>query len=155
MARRWDEMVCCLHPDRSGMWWDLLLYVPTVGFLLLWGLKLWYVGGDRLYVGYGLMFLGFFFLMVGGNRVMRRLLLTSDSPQEIDVNKERIRMRLKGGDTVALCKDVRFFSDYAGKSFALTGIDNAGMKRQFVFHHKQFAPDEVELLLKALERYKA
>jgi len=155
VAKRWHEASARLHPDRSGMWWDLLLYVPTVGFLLLWGLKLWYAGGETLYFGYGLMFLGFFFAMVGGNRVLRRLLLTGDSPLEIDVNRERIRMRLKSGETIALCKDVRFFSDYAGKSFAVTGLDGTGVKRQFIFHHKQFDAQDVELLLKALEPYKA
>ncbi len=153
MARRWDEASCSLHPDRSGMVWDLLLYVPTVGFLLLWGLRLWYAGGDQLYIGYGLMFLGFFFLMVGGNRILRRLLLTPNSPLAIDVNRERVRLKLKNGDTVSLVKDVRFFGDYAGKSFAVTGVDGMGVKQQFVFHRKQFDESDAELLLKALERY--
>ncbi|MDX8414045.1 MAG: hypothetical protein R8J85_08160 [Mariprofundales bacterium] len=154
MARRWDEITCNLHPDRSGTLWDLVLYVPTVGFLLLWGVKLWYGGDDQVYIGYGLMFLGFFFLIVGSNRVLRRLLLTPKSPVSIDVNKDRVRMKLKNNDTTSLLKDVRFFSDYAGKSFALTGVDGMGMKQQFVFHHKQFVAEEVEPLLKALERYK-
>ncbi|RMH50883.1 MAG: hypothetical protein D6682_05800 [Zetaproteobacteria bacterium] len=155
MGRRWDEAVCRLHPDRAGVWWDLLLYLPTVGFLLLWGLKLWYLGGERVYLGYLLLFLGCFFALVGGHRVLRRLLITPDSPVEIDVNRERIRMRLKGGETISLCREVRFFSDYAGKSFALSGIDATGNRRQYVLHHKQFDPDRLEGLLKALERYKA
>jgi len=153
VARRWDEMVCVLHPDRAGTLWDLLLYVPTVGFLLLWGVKMWYGGDDQAYIGYGLMFLGFFFLMVGSNRVMRRLLLMPKSPVSIDVNRERVRMKLKNGDTTSLLKDVRFFADYAGKSFALTGVDTVGIKQQFVFHRKQFNEEEMVLLLKALERY--
>ncbi|MDQ6951548.1 MAG: hypothetical protein Q9M26_07770 [Mariprofundales bacterium] len=154
MAKRWNEMACALHPDNKGMVWDLVLYVPTVGFLLLWGLKLWYGGEDQVYIGYGLMFLGFFFLMVGGNRVLRRMLLMPSSPLAIDVNQERIKLKLKSGEDAVLVKDVRFFSDYAGKSFALTGIDGPGAKRQFVFHRQQFDAQDVELLLKALEGYK-
>ncbi|MDX8408821.1 MAG: hypothetical protein R8J84_02070 [Mariprofundales bacterium] len=154
MAKRWDEIACVLHPDQKGMVWDLVLYVPTVGFLLLWGLKLWYGNADQVYIGYGLMFLGFFFLMVGSNRVLRRMLLTPNSPLSMDVNRERIKLRLKRGESIALLKDVRFFTDYAGKSFALTGIDGQGIKHQFVFHRQQFDADDVEPLLKALERYK-
>ncbi len=154
MARRWDEIQCVLHPDHKGTVWDLVLYVPTVGFLLLWGLKLWYGDADQVYIGYGLMFLGFFFLMVGGNRILRRMLLTPNSPLSMDVTGERIKLRLKSGESMTLLKDVRFFSDYAGKSFALTGIDGLGIKQQFVFHHQQFDAEEVEPLLKALERYK-
>jgi len=39
---------------------------------------------------------------------------------------------------VSLAKEVRFFSDYAGKSFGLTGVDMSGKKRQYVFHRGQF-----------------
>jgi len=154
MAKRWEEVQCQLQPDRSGVIWDLVLYVPTVGFLLLWGLKFWYGNEDQAWIGYGLMFLGFFFLMVGGGRIMRRLLLLPGAPVSIDINKERIRMRLKSGDTIALVREVRFFSDYAQKSFALTGLDNKGAKRQFIFHRKQFDEEAYQRITKALERYK-
>jgi len=154
MARNWQEVQCELQPDKAGVLWDLVLYVPTVGFLLLWGVKLWYGGDDQVAIGYGLMFLGFFFLMVGGGRVMRRLLIHPKAPVSMDINKERIRLKLKNGTVTALVKDIRFFSDHAGKSFGLTGVDNHGAKCQHVFHRKQFDEDTFKAIEKALERYK-
>lgn len=154
MGKRQDEIQVQLQPDKSGVIWDLLLYVPTVMFLLLWGLKFWYGKEDQVWIGYGLMFLGFFFLMVGGGRVLRRLLILPSAPVEMDVNRKRIRMTLKNGDTVSLLRDVRFFSDYAGKSFALTGLDQQGVKRQFIFHRKQFDEADFERVCKLLECYK-
>lgn len=154
MAKPWDELQCRLQPDRAGVLWDLVLYVPTVGFLLLWGLKLWYAGDDQAWMGYGLMFLGFFFLMVGGGRVMRRLLIHPTAPVALDINRERIRLILKNGNVKALVKDIRFFTDHAGKSFGLTGTDNQGAKCQYVFHRKQFDEETFQAVEKALERYK-
>jgi len=154
MARNWEQAQCKLHPDKTGTLWDLVLYVPTVGFLILWGLKLWYAGGDQQWVGYALMFLGFFFMMVGGGRVMRRLLIHPNAPVFLDINRERVKMRLKGGQVAALLKDIRFFSDKAGKSFGLTGMDATGIKRQYVFHRKQFTEDDFIAVVKALDRYK-
>jgi len=154
MARNWQEVQCELHPDKAGVLWDLVLYVPTVGFLVLWGLKLWYAGGDQQWVGYTLMFLGFFFMMVGGGRVIRRLLIHPKAPVSLDINRERVKMRLKGGQSISLMKDIRFFSDKAGKSFGLTGTDATGTKRQYVFHRKQFAEDYFMAVVKALDRYK-
>ena len=154
MARNWQEVQCDLRPDKAGTLWDLALYVPTVGVLLLWGMKLWYAGDDQQWVGYALMFLGFFFLMVGGGRVMRRLLLHPQAPVAMDINRERVRMKLKGGQYASLMKDIRFFTDHAGKSFGLTGKDTTGIKRQFVFHRKQFTEEDFMAAIKALDKYK-
>ncbi|MDX8401762.1 MAG: hypothetical protein R8K47_03930 [Mariprofundaceae bacterium] len=153
MARK-DAIAVALRPDRKGVWWDLALYVPTVGFLLLWGLKLWFAGGEDLWIAYALLFLGFFFFFAGATRIMRRLLLAPDAPVHLDVNRDRVKLRLKKGEDVLLMRELRFFSDYAGKSFALTGLDAAGGKRQFVFHRDQFTPEEWERTLQALDRYK-
>ena len=131
------EQAFDLHPDKAGIIWDLLLYVPTVAFLIFWGLTLWY-GKDTVGVGYALMFLGFFFLMVGGGRVLRRLQWLPSAPVALEVDADRVRVRLKSGETVSLVKDVRYFPDYAGKSFGLSGTDVTGAKRQFVFHRTQF-----------------
>jgi len=154
MARDWQEVQCELRPDKFGTLWDLALYVPTVGVLILWGLKLWYAGGDDQWIGYALMFLGFFFMMVGGGRVMRRLLIHPMAPVALDINRERVRMKLKGGQYASLMKDIRFFSDQAGKSFGLTGMDATGSKRQYVFHRKQFVEDDFMAVIKALDKYK-
>jgi hypothetical protein len=154
VARNWQEVQCDLRPDKTGTLWDLALYVPTVGVLLLWGLKLWYAGGDEQWIGYALMFLGFFFMMVGGGRVMRRLLIHPQAPISLDINRERVRMKLKGGQYASLMKDIRFFADQAGKSFGLTGKDTMGTKRQYVFHRKQFTEEDFMAVIKALDKYK-
>jgi len=154
MAKRWEEVQCTLHADKTGVIWDLALYVPTVGFLLLWGLKLWFGGTeDQNAMAYGLMFLGFFFLMAGSNRIGKRLLLLPGAPIALDINRERVKLTLKGGNQITLIKDLRYFSDMAGKSFGLTGMDQNGAKQQFVLHHKQFVLEDYERVKKALERY--
>jgi len=155
MARKGRAASVQLHRDNRGVIWDLLLYVPTVGFLLLWGLKLW-AGGEQVGTGYALMFLGFFFLMAGGNRVMRRLQLLPSAPVTLDVDRDRIQIGLRGGETVSLVQDVRFFTDYAGKSFGLSGMDTRGAKRQFVFHRSQFGDErDYEAMIRALDPYRA
>jgi len=155
MARKNKSVRAVLHADRAGIIWDMLLYVPTVGFLLFWGLSLWY-GSEQVGVGYALMFLGFFFLMVGGNRVMRRLQLLPSAPVALDVDRERVQISLKGGETVSLVRDVRFFTDYAGKSFGLSGMDTQGAKRQFVLHRSQFDDAGIyEAVTRALEPYRS
>ncbi len=153
MAKSWREVKCELHPDKTGIIWDLVLYVPTVLFLILWGLKVWY-GTDDQWMGQGLMFLGFFFLLVGGGRIFRRLLLLPSVPVALDVCKEQITFRLKNGNRRLLMKDLRFFADKAGKSFGLTGTDEVGSKQQYVFHKGQFSPDDFAAVTKALEFYK-
>ena len=47
--------------DRKGMWWDLLLYVPTVIALLSIGAKLWF--GPYQNYSYVAIFAGCFFLL--------------------------------------------------------------------------------------------
>jgi len=153
MAKPWREVECELQADKSGILWDVLLYVPTVLFLLLWGLKVWF-GTDDQWMGQGLMFLGFFFLMVGGNRILRRLLIMPSAPVALDVRKEQITMRLKNGKRRLLMRDLRFFADKAGKSFGLTGTDEMGAKQQYVFHRGQFTVDDYAAVIKALEFYK-
>ncbi len=154
MAKKWEEVQCTLHADKTGVIWDVLLYVPTVGFLLLWGLKLWFAGNETQgMMAYGLMFLGFFFLMVGGNRIGRRMLWLPGAPVALDINRSRIKLSLKGGGEVVLVKELRYFADHAGKSFGLTGMDQQGAKQQFVLHNKQFEAEDYERVKRALERY--
>jgi len=153
MAKSWREMQCSLRPDKAGIVWDLMLYVPTVGFLLLIGLRYWYAG-DEQWLGQLLIFLGFFFLMVGGGRVLRRLLLMPSAPVSLDISKERILLKLKNNKQRLLMRDIRFFSDKAGKSFGLTGADERGAKQQYVFHKGQFCEDDFTAVTKALAFYK-
>ena len=97
MAKSWREAQCDLRPDKAGVIWDLILYVPTVGFLWLIGMRYWYVG-DEQWLGQGLVFLGFFFFLVGGGRVLRRLLLMPSAPVCLDISKDHITMKLKNGE---------------------------------------------------------
>jgi len=153
MAKTWREVQCELKADKSGVIWDLILYVPTVGFLLLIGLRYWFSPDSEL-MGEGLMFLGFFFFIVAANRISRRLLLMPSSPVGLDIRKEHIAMLLKNGEKRLLMRDIRFFSDKAGKSFGLTGMDERGSKQQYVFHKGQFDEESFDKVCKALAFYK-
>ncbi|MDQ6974842.1 MAG: hypothetical protein Q9M10_08135 [Mariprofundaceae bacterium] len=153
MAKSWREVACALNKDASGVIWDLILYVPTVGFLLLIGLRYWYTN-DSGFMGEGLMFLGFFFFIVAANRISKRLLLLPSSPIGLDIRKEHIAMMLKNGEKRLLMRDIRYFSDKAGKSFGLTGTDERGSKQQYVFHKGQFSEDDFNRVSKALAFYK-
>jgi len=116
---------------------------------MLIGLKLWYSGKEGW--GYLLEFLATFFAFVGGNRIATRLQLTGKSPVKVTVDKHAVLIDLKNGEQVALVKNVKFFSDYAGRSFAVSGIDSRGEKKSYVFHKGQFAiEDEYKSALSAL-----
>jgi hypothetical protein len=125
-----------LIQDRQGVVWDVLLYVPTAVALLLIALKLWY--GSHSTWAYALVFLASYFLIVGVNRVLRRMILLPTSPVSIDIDKQAVFLNLKNARRVALVKDVRFFPDYSGKSFGLSGMDMAGKSHQYVFHKGQY-----------------
>jgi len=117
--------------------WDALLYVPTVAALALISLKLWY--GPNQSWSYLLVFLASFFAIAGINRILSRMMLLPSSPTAIDVDKQGVHLRLRNNERINLVKDLRYFPDFAGKSFGLTGMDLAGQRRQFVFHRGQFA----------------
>ncbi len=126
-----------LRQDRKGVTWDLLLYVPTVIALFSIAAKLWF--GPNQSWSYLLVFLGTFFLLVGANRILKtRLLLVPTAPVALEVAKGQVNVRLRSGQTVHLVKDVRFFSEVGGKTFAITGMDLSGQKQQYVFHLGQF-----------------
>ena len=126
--------------DRKGMIWDLLLYVPTVIALLSIGFKLWF--GPYQNWSYMAVFMGCFFLLVGANRILKsRLMLLPGSPVMLEVGRQQVTLQLKGGDRINLIKNVRYFSDYAGKSFGLSGMDLDGKRQQFVIHRGQFSTD--------------
>lgn len=145
-----------LRPDLTGMCWDLALYVPTVTFLSLYGLRFWYAGGEDVWIGYVLLFLACFFFLAGANRILKtRLMVLRSAPVAIEVDPKRVRLILKGGGSIALVRGLRFFKDYAGKSFGLTGQDPEGHTQQFVFHRGQFKdPQAFERLAKMLEIYR-
>lgn len=136
------------------MVWDLLLYVPTVIFLFATGLKLWF--GPNQTWAYVLFFMAFFFTFAGANRVLSgRLMLLPSSPVGLSHDREQIAVELRSGERVSLVKEVRFYSDYAGKSFGLSGMDLSGKRRQYVFHRGQFTDrEQYQELLGALSVFK-
>lgn len=123
------------------MAWDLLLYVPTVTFLFATGLKLWFSSSQSW--SYILFFMAFFFLFAGANRILSgRLMLFGASPVALSCDRDQVGLELRNGSRVELVKDVRYYADYAGKSFGLSGMDLSGRRRQFVFHRGQFSDPE-------------
>lgn len=129
-----------LNQDRKGITLDILLYVPTVSGLGIGASVFWY--GQNHSLAYLLFFLACFFFYQGLHRIFGRLMLLPRSPVMLDISRQRVLMKLRNGETIELVKDVRYFSDHAGKSFGLTGMDMTGVKRQYVFHKGQFASDD-------------
>lgn len=144
-------MRCNLVPDKKGVLWDLLLYVPTVFFLALIATKFWYEGSRNF--AYLLAFLASFFFLAGSNRILKtRLMALGSAPVAIDAERESVRVRLKSGMEMVLLKEIKRYGDYAGKSFGLSGVDGKGARQQFVFHRAQFASQqEYDALQKALD----
>lgn len=127
-----------LQQDRKGMVWDLMLYVPTVGMLFGIGAKMWYSTSQDW--SYLLFFMGSYFLFVGANRVLKtRLMVLPSAPIALELAKERVRVSLRGGSSADLVKNVKFFSEIGGKTFAVTGLDLSGKQQQHIFHVGQFA----------------
>ncbi len=137
MAR---EEVFKLYPDKRGVVWDALMYIPTVGGLAGLSAMFWYENNEGL--AYLLFFLACFFFYQGGHRILQRLMLLPSAPLELTVSKQRVILKLRNGDIIELVKGLRYFSDYAMKSFALTGLDMLGKKQQFIFHKGQFESSE-------------
>lgn len=125
-----------LGQDRKGVTWDALMYVPTVAGLGTGALMFWYDQNQNL--SYLLFFLACFFFYQGLHRILGRLMLLPRSPVSLDVSRQGVSMTLRNGETVDLVKNLRYYSDHAGKSFGLTGMDMTGAKRQYVFHRGQF-----------------
>ena len=126
-----------LMQDRKGVTWDGLMYVPTVLGLGTGAFMFWYDQNQGL--SYLLFFLSCFFFYQGVHRVLGRLMLLPQSPVSLEVSKQRVSMILRNGETIELVKNLRYYSDHAGKSFGLTGMDMMGAKRQYVFHRGQFS----------------
>jgi hypothetical protein len=138
--------------DRKGVVWDLLLYVPTVVALGSIATGFWY--SDDQSMGYLFYFMTCFFLIAGVNRIFKtRLMLFPSAPISIGVDEQRMVLGQKNGEQVNLIKNIKYYSDYSGKSFGLSGLDGKGKQLQFVFHKGQFATsdefDQAQLILKS------
>jgi hypothetical protein len=120
------------------MMWDLLLYIPTVVALLSMAAKFWY--GDDANLAYLLAFLASFFAIAGANRILKtRLMLLPTSPVAIEIGKSAATLTQRNGERIELVAELRFYTDYAGRSFGLAGLNKSGQRLQYVFHKGQFA----------------
>lgn len=129
-----------LRRDFHGMFWDALLYVPTVTALSVFSLSSWYDGKTSM--AYLLAFLACFFLIAGANRILTtRLMWLPSAPVAIEARPDAADLILKSGETIKLRRDLKLFRDRSGRSFGLTGMSEQGMKRQFIFHRGQFNQD--------------
>jgi hypothetical protein len=127
-----------LVQDRKGMVWDLLLYIPTVAALGSIAATFWYDNNQNM--GYLFFFLMCFFFIAGTNRIFKtRLMLLPSAPVSIKIGAQNIGLIQKNGVPVDLVKNIRYYADYSGKSFGLSGLDGTGRQLQFVFHRGQFA----------------
>ncbi len=142
-----------LVQDRKGVVWDLLLYVPTVVALASIAASLWY--GDDHNMGYLLFFLACFFFIVGFNRIFKtRLMLLPSAPTRLNLGEQSIGVQQRNGAQIDLVKDLRYYSDYTGKSFGISGLDGTGRQLQFVFHKGQFSTtDQYSSAQSILKRY--
>ena len=132
-----DALKFDLVADRQGMIWDLLLYVPTVIALASISASLWY--GNEHNASYLFFFLTCFFFIAGFNRVFKtRLMLLPASPVALMVGQQGLGLVQKNGAQLNLINNLKYFPDYAGKSFGISGQDGAGKQWQFVFHKGQF-----------------
>ncbi len=144
-----------LIPDRKGVVWDLMLYIPTVIALGSIAASFWY--GQDQNMAYVFLFLTTFFLIAGVNRVFKtRLMLFPSSLTTLTLTEQSINLMQRNGQAISLVKGQKFYSDYAGKSFGISGIDGSGKQLQFVFLKGQFmSPEKFEAAKEALRnRYK-
>ena len=126
-----------LVQDRKGIVWDLLLYIPTVVALASIAANFWYGGNHNL--AYLLYFLACFFALAGFNRIFKtRLMMLPSAPISFEVSKQNLRFIQRNGAQIALVKNTRYYADYSGKSFGLSGLDGAGRQQQYVFLRGQF-----------------
>src|ERR1017187_6645304 len=126
--------------DYHGMFWDALLYVPTVSALATFAVSSWYDG--KISIAYLLGFLACFFLIAGANRILTtRLMWLPSAPVAIETRANAADLILKSGEIVRLQRDLKVYRDRSGRSFGLTGVSGQGRRRQFVFHRGQFRQD--------------
>src|SRR5487761_2439357 len=96
MANMTEMQQFDLVPDKNGMAWDLLLYIPTVVALASISASLWY-GGEHN-TSYLLFFLACFFFIVGYNRIFdTRLMYFSTSPVQLRVGQDSLILVQKNG----------------------------------------------------------
>jgi hypothetical protein len=126
--------------DYHGMFWDALLYVPTVSALATFAVSSWYDG--KISIAYLLGFLACFFLIAGANRILTtRLMWLPSAPVAIETRANAADLILKSGEIIKLQRELKLYRERSGRSFGLTGVNEQGRRSQFVFHRGQFRQD--------------
>lgn len=126
--------------DYHGVFWDALLYVPTVSALSVFAISSWY--DNKVPIAYLLGFLACFFLIAGANRILTtRLMWLPSAPVAIETRPNAADLILKSGEIIKLRQDVKLYRDRSGRSFGMTGVSEQGKRRQFIFHRVQFRQD--------------
>src|SRR5450755_4591986 len=117
--------------DYHGMFWDALLYVPTVSALSVFALSSWY--DNKVPMAYLLGFLACFFLIAGANRILTtRLMWLPAAPVAIETRSNAADLVLKNGEIIKLQRDLKLYRDQSGRSFGLTGLNEQGKRLQFI-----------------------
>lgn len=129
-----------LIKDRKGLIWDVMLYVPTVTALLGLSAYFWFSG--KAGYSYLMLFLSTFFFLTGAARIVKtRLMVWPTAPISLEIDDSKVGMALRNGNRIEILKDIRYYPDYSGRTFGLSGMDGTGKRLQFVFHKGQFADD--------------
>lgn len=124
------------------MVWDLLLYIPTVTALAGVSAYFWYA--QKPNYSYLLLFASTFFFFAGASRILTtRLMVWPTAPTVIEMDGERVSFTLRNGKRLEIVKNLRYYPDYSGRTFGLSGMEGSGKQMQFVFHRGQFSDEAV------------
>lgn len=144
-----------LKQDRRGMFWDLLLYVPTVSALAGFAGSSWYAHNEDL--AYLLSFMACFFFLAGSNRILKtRLMWLPSAPVRIEADEQApyVRLTQKNGLQREILKNIKVHKEVSGRSLGLTGLGADGKQLQFIFHKGQFSLENDYLTLQELFKKK-
>jgi len=129
-----------LRRDYYGLFWDALLYVPTVTALAFFAIGSFF--DDKVPIAYVLGFLACFFLFAGANRILTtRLMWLPSAPVAIEIRPGAADLILRSGEITRLRQNLKVYRDRSGRSFGLTGVSDLGQRKQYIFHRGQFDLD--------------
>ncbi len=82
-------------------------------------------------------------------------MLLPSAPVCITLSEQSLGLVQRNGTQVNLVKNLRYYADYAGKTFGVSGLDGAGKQLQFVFHKGQFATDAEYGAIQAILKHRS
>jgi hypothetical protein len=127
-----------LRRDYHGMFWDALLYVPTVTALAIFAISSFY--DDKVAVAYLLGFLACFFLFAGANRILTtRLMWLPSAPVAIEIRPSAADLILKSGEDHPAPAGLEALPRSIGPIIRPDRRQRCKARKQFIFHRGQFA----------------